>query len=255
MRHLRAAQQLITRHRALLLGLVFRIQLQQRVGADVPVEGQGHKIALAIGMFPIGVEVFMGDVGAQAELLLAAKPAADIGGDIATATVIGGHRHRTYILRAFGHVVDHAAGFGNPALQTGQALEHFHLLLVFQGDVLFAGDGAPVDLVAARGIQREAAHYKVFVVADGRIAVAHRGIVAQHFTEQARLLVLDQRGVNHRDRCRRVQQRGLIEAADRSGVRAVAGFFLALDLYRRQFYVSRRAATDTATEQQTKGKT
>ena len=173
MGHFGAPQQLIPRYRTLLLVLVFGVQLQHGVGADVPVKGQGHEIALAVGVFHIGVEVFMGDVGAQAELLLAAKPAADIGGDVTTATIISGHRHRAHILGAFGHVVDHPAGLGNAALQTGQALEHFHLLLVFQRDVLLAGDGAPIDLVTAGRVQRKATHHEILVITDRRITVAH----------------------------------------------------------------------------------
>ena len=41
--------------------------------------------------------------------------------------------------------------------------QHFDLLLVFQADVLLAGDGAAIDFVAAGRIQGEAAHLKVFV--------------------------------------------------------------------------------------------
>ncbi len=254
-RHLGPAQQLITRHRALLLVLILGIQLQYRVGADVPVERQGQEIPVAIGMFDIGMQVFMGHVGAQAELLLAAKPAAHVGGQVTTAAIIGGHRHRAHILRALGHVIDHAAGLGNPALHTRQSLEQLHALLVLQGNVLLAGDGAAIDLVAAGGIQRETAHHEVFVVADGRIAVAHRGVIAQHFAEQARLLVLDQRLVEHRDRGRRVEQRRLIESAHRRGVGVIAGFILALDLHLRQLDISRLAASNTCAEQQAEGKT
>ena len=140
-------------------------------------------------------------------------------------------------------------------MQAGQALEHFHLLFVFQGDVLLAGDGAAVDLVAARGVQREAAHHEVFVVADRRIAVAYRGVVAQHFAEQAGLLVLDQGGVDHADRGGGVQQRRFIETADRGGVTAITGLILALDLHRRQFNFRSQTAADATAEQQAEGET
>ncbi len=75
MRQRSAAQKLITGHRTLFFGLVLDIELQQGALADVPVERQGGKIALAIGVFDIRTNVFMGKVGAQAELLFAAEPA------------------------------------------------------------------------------------------------------------------------------------------------------------------------------------
>ncbi|MNR46064.1 hypothetical protein D3C85_1649860 [compost metagenome] len=59
-----AAKQLIARRRALFPGLVLGIQLQQGIGADVPVEGQGGEVALAISVFDIGMQLFMGHVGA-----------------------------------------------------------------------------------------------------------------------------------------------------------------------------------------------
>jgi len=62
-RQLGATEQLIARHRTLLLVLILHIQLQQRVRADVPVKRHRREIALAIGVFYIGVEIFMGEVG------------------------------------------------------------------------------------------------------------------------------------------------------------------------------------------------
>ena len=115
----------------------------------------------------------MGHIGPQAELLFTAEPAADIGGNVAAAPVVGGHRHRTHIGGTLGHVVDQPAGFRHTALQAGQAFEQLHLLLVFEADVLLAGDGAPIDLVTAGRVQRETAHHEVLVIADRGVAFAH----------------------------------------------------------------------------------
>ncbi|GBH12132.1 periplasmic component [Pseudomonas syringae pv. actinidiae] len=173
-----AAQQLITGHRALLFVLILDVQLQQGPLADVPVERQRCKVALTVGMLDIGANVFVRQVGAQTELLLAAKPAADVGGDVAFTVLVGGHRDRPDVLRAFGLIVDDAARLGNAALQARQALEQLDLLLVLQRHVLLAGDAAAIDAIAVGRVQREAAHHKVFVIAYRRITVAHRGIVS-----------------------------------------------------------------------------
>lgn len=57
-RYLRAAQQLIAWHRALLPVLIFHVQLQQRLRGDLPVAGQRQEIAVAVGMIDIAVDVF-----------------------------------------------------------------------------------------------------------------------------------------------------------------------------------------------------
>ncbi|MNQ79987.1 hypothetical protein D3C85_949490 [compost metagenome] len=230
-----ATEQLITRCRALLPGLVLQVQLQQRGVADVPVEGQGGEVALPVGVFDIGVDVFMGQVGPQSELLLAAEPAADVGGQVTAAAVIGGDRHRAYVGWALGHVVDQPTGLGSAALQAGKALEQLHLLLVFQADILLAGHGAAVDPVAAGRVQREAAHHEVLVVTDRRIAFPHRGVVPQHLAEQAGLLILDQGFVEHRNRRRGIEQGGRLDARDRGAVDPVAGTVFARHVDRWQF--------------------
>lgn len=106
-------------------------------------------------MFDVGVDVFVGQVGAQPELLFAAEPAADVGGHIAAAAIVGGDRDRAYVGGALGYVVDQPAGFADAALQAVQPLEQLHLLLVFQADVLLAGDVASVDPIAAGGVQEK----------------------------------------------------------------------------------------------------
>ena len=227
MRQLSAAQQLITRHRALLTALVLGIQLQRAVGVDVPVQRQRGKIALAVGMVDIGMDVFMGQVGADTHLLLAAEPATQISRQITAALIGGRYRHRVHIFRAFGHVVNKAARLGHATLQARQAFQHFDLLLVFQADVLLAGDGTAIDLVTAGRIQREAAHIKVFVITNRRIAFAHGGVIAQHFAEQARLLILDLLIGDHADCCGRVEQRRRVKAADRGGGGLITAVVLA----------------------------
>ena len=46
---------------------------QENKDSDVPVERHRSKIALAIGVFDVRVDVFMGNVGPQAELLFLPK--------------------------------------------------------------------------------------------------------------------------------------------------------------------------------------
>ncbi|MNJ34842.1 hypothetical protein D3C77_295680 [compost metagenome] len=201
-----AAQQLIPRHRTLFALLVFSIQLQHGIGVDLPVERQGGEIALAVGVVNVGADVFMGEVGAHTELALTAEPAAKVGGDVAFTLLVARYRHRAHILRAFGDVVDQPAGFGNAALQPGQTLEQFDLLFVLQRHILLAGNGLAVDLVAAGGVEFETAHVEVFVVADRRIAFAHRGIALQYFAELAHLSIGQQLLAEHRHRRWRIEQ-------------------------------------------------
>ncbi|MNF99825.1 hypothetical protein D3C84_827420 [compost metagenome] len=110
-------------------------------------------------------------------------------------------------------------------------------MFVFQADVLLAGDGAAVDLVAAGGVEREATHDEVFVVADRRVALTHRGIVLQDFAEQAGLPILDQGFGDHRNRGRRIEQWRRLETADRGAMGLVAGGVFARHGHRRQFGV------------------
>ena len=234
MRQLGAAEQLVARRRALLTVLVLDVELQHGGVADTPVEGQRGKVALTVGVFDVGVDVFVCEVGAQSELLFAAEEAADVGGQVTAAAIIGGDRDRAHIGRPLGHVIDQPTGFADPALKPRQTLEQFHLLFVFQADILLAGDGPAIDLVAAGRIQRETTDHEIFVVADRRIALAHRGIVFQHVAEQAGLLVLDQCVVDHRDRRRRVEQRRRFEPADRGLAGLVSGRLLGVHGDRRQ---------------------
>lgn len=75
-RHLRATQQLIARHRALLPMLIFHVQLQQRLRGDLPVAGQRQEIAIAVGMIDIAVDVFACGVDAQSQRALCTEPVA-----------------------------------------------------------------------------------------------------------------------------------------------------------------------------------
>ncbi len=201
-----AAQKLITGHRALLFALVLDIELQQGALTDVPVERQRGKIALAIGVFDIRTNVFMGKVGAQAELLFTAEPATDVGRDVAFAVFVGRDRDRPDVLRPLGLIVDYATGLGHAALQAGKPLEQLDLLLVLQRDVLLAGNAATVDAITVGGVQRKPAHHKVFVIAHRGIAVSDRRIVAQYLTQQLCLTIPDQRSAEHRHRGGRIQQ-------------------------------------------------
>ncbi|MNJ17040.1 hypothetical protein D3C77_113140 [compost metagenome] len=164
----------------------------------------------------------MGKVGAQAELTLAAEPATQVGGDVALTLLVARHRHRAYVFRALGDVVDQAAWFGDATLQAGQALEQFHLLLVFQRNALLARDGLPVDLVAAGGIELEAAHVEVLVVADRRVAFAHRGVALQEFAECSHLAIDDQLLAEHGNRRGRLQQGGWRKTCHRRVINLIA---------------------------------
>ncbi|MNZ37956.1 hypothetical protein D3C78_554170 [compost metagenome] len=141
----------------------------------------------------------MGEVGAQAELPLTAKPAAQVGGQVALALFVGRYRYAAHILGALGHVIDQPARRRHATVQARKALEQFDLLLVLQRHVLLAGDGLAIDAVAAGGIEFEAAHVEVFVIADRGVAFADRRIALQHFAEFAYLAVLDQLLVENTD--------------------------------------------------------
>ena len=221
-----AAQQLVARDRALLFGLVFDVKLQGGLIVDVPVERQRGEIALAIGVFDVGTNVLVGDVGAQPELFLAAKPAADVGGDVALAMLVGRDRHRPHVFRALGFVIDHARRLRHPALQPREAFEQFDLFFVFQRHVLLAGDAAAVDAITVGGVEGEATHDEILVIPHRRIAVAHRGVIAQYVAEQFGLLVLQPFGVEYRNRRRRVAQRRLAETANRCAAGLINRFLL-----------------------------
>ena len=68
--------------------MILHVQLQQRIGAYVPIKRQGHEVTLAIGVFNVSVNILVGYVGAQTKLLLTAKPAANISGQIPAAPVV-----------------------------------------------------------------------------------------------------------------------------------------------------------------------
>ena len=62
-------------------------------------------------------------------------------------------------------------------------------LLVFERDVLLAGDGEAVDLEAGGEVEGKAANLVVAVVADGDVVVADRGVVFDDVGEEAGDLV------------------------------------------------------------------
>ncbi|MCW0425716.1 hypothetical protein NB713_003659 [Xanthomonas sacchari] len=217
-RQMRAAEQLVARHRALLAVLVFHVQLQGRLRIDVPVRGQRQEIAVAVGVIDIAAQGLVRGVDAQAELALAAEPVAQVHRRAAAAVVVAAQHQAAHVLRALGLVVDHAGRGGDAGQHPGQALEHLHLFLVLQRHVLFAGDGQAVDAVAVGRIQRIAAHQEVLVVADRRVAVADRGVGAQHLAEHAHLAVGQLRAIDGVDRHRRVQQRRVAIAAQAAAV-------------------------------------
>ncbi|MFC3564646.1 hypothetical protein ACFONE_04865 [Xanthomonas dyei] len=121
-RHMRATEQLVAGHRALLPMLIFHIQLQQRLRTDLPVTGQRQKIAVAVGVIDIAVDVFACGIHAQAQRALGTEPVAQVGGDIARALLVGTQGHAAHMLGAFGAVVDQPGRFVDARLQPGQAL-------------------------------------------------------------------------------------------------------------------------------------
>jgi hypothetical protein len=96
-----------------------------------------------------------------------------------------------HIGRALADVIHQAAGLDHACFKTGQTLEDFHLLLVFQRHVLFAGHAEVVEAEAAGQIQREAADRDVLVVADRRVVVAEGGIGMGQFAQRARLAIVE----------------------------------------------------------------
>ena len=81
--------------------------------------------------------------------------------------------------RLFGHIIDYAAGGGDAAFKSGDAFHEFDALLVFERNILLAGDGHAVDLQAGGQIDGESADLVVTVVADRRVVFAD-GCVVLH---------------------------------------------------------------------------
>ena len=92
-----------------------------------------------------------------------------VGGEVEGGTLAG--------VRFFGRIVDDAACGGNAAFESGDALDEFDALLVFEGNILLAGDGHAVDLQAGGEIDGESANLVVTVVADGRVVFADGRVV------------------------------------------------------------------------------
>ena len=175
-RQLGGPQQLIARGRALRAGLVVGIHFQFAALADQPVGGQRIEVAATVGMIDVGIAVFPGGIEAHAETRR--EPMAQIHGGIARAFRVGAEGDSADLGRALAHVVDDAARGHHTGGEAGLALEDFHRLDVLQRQPLLTGDGQPVEAVAGAGIQREAADRDVLVVADRRVAVAQRRIIA-----------------------------------------------------------------------------
>nr|WP_193552200.1 hypothetical protein [Xanthomonas campestris] len=197
--------------------LVFHIHLQQRLRGGFPVAGQRQEIAVAIGMVDIAAEIFARGIHAHAQRAIGIEPVAQIGRDVARALFVGAQGHAAHMFGALGAVVDQPRRFVDPGLQPGQSLEDLHLLLVFQRDRLLAHRAQSVDAVAVGGVERVAAQHEVFVITDGGIRIAGRGIGAQYLAEHARLAVEQLLALDHRNRCRRIQQRRGAKTAQRGG--------------------------------------
>ncbi|MCW0462741.1 hypothetical protein NB717_003809 [Xanthomonas sacchari] len=118
-RHLRAAEQLVARHRALLAVLVFHVQLQGRLRVDVPVRGQRQEVAVAVGVIDIAAQGLVRGVDAQAELTLAAEPVAQVHRRTSAAVVVAVQHQAAHVLRALGLVVDHAGRGGDAGQHPG----------------------------------------------------------------------------------------------------------------------------------------
>src|SRR6185312_1890992 len=102
-----------------------------------------------------------------------------------------------------------------------QAFQDLHLLHVFQRHLLLAGDGQAVAAKAGSGVQHVAADRDVLVVADRRVVVAQRGILAGQFAERADLPVVQLLARHHGDRRRRVVQRGAAVAVEAAVARVL----------------------------------
>ena len=86
-------------------------------------------------------------------------------------------------------VVDDATAGGDAAFEAGDAFDDFDTLLVFERDILFAGDGQAVDLEAGGEIDGESADLEIAVVANGGVVFADGGVVFDDVRERAGDLV------------------------------------------------------------------
>ncbi len=213
-----AAEQLVARHRALAAGLVVAVQFQRGAFADLPVRRQRQHAAPAVGVMHVRMDVLVDCVDAHAELRR--EPAAEIHRDVARAVRIDAEGDAAHVGRPLADVIDHAAGLHHAGFQPGQSLQDLHLLHVLQRHLLLAGDGQAVAAEAGGRVQRIAADCDVLVVADRRVVVAQRGILAGQLAERADLPVVQLLARHHGDRRRRVVQRGTAVAVEAAVVHA-----------------------------------
>src|SRR6185312_12002508 len=85
--------------------------------------------------------------------------------------------------------------------------QDLYLLLVFHRHRLLAGDGEVVEAQTGGQVQRITADGDVLVVADRRVVVAQRGVLAGQFAQRADLAVVDLLAADDGDRGGRVVQR------------------------------------------------
>ncbi len=215
-RQLAGAQQLVAGHRALRAGLVVGIHFQLAAFADEPVSGQRVEIAVAVGVLDVGIAGVPRRIEAHAESRR--DPVAYIGRDIARAFRIGAQGDGAHFGRALAHVVDDAARRHHAGSEAGFTLEDLHFLHVFQGQALFAGDGQAVEAVAGGRVQGEAADGDVLVVADRRVGIAQRGIVAGQLGQRTHLATVEVIAVKHVHRGRRVLPAAAAEGIGARGI-------------------------------------
>ncbi len=224
------AQQLIARGRALRAGLVVGVHFELATLADQPIGGQRVEVAAAIGMVDVGIAVFPGRIEAHPET--GRQPMAEIHRGVARAFRIRAEGDVADLGRALAHVVDDPTRGHDAGGEAGLALEDLHRLDVLQRQALFAGDGQPVEAVAGAGVQREAADRDVLVVADRRVAVAQRGIVAGQLGQRAHLAAVQQIAIEHVHRGRRALP---VTGTEAAGLRGCSCRLMRLHAHGGQF--------------------
>ena len=181
-------QQLEAGRRRLRLVLVVGIELQQRLRGNLPVEGAGNELAVAVGALDVGAQAFGCHVDPVAEARVF-QAAAQVDGAVQGAPLarFHGDRAQRRASRALDDEVDHAARCGHACLQAGQALQHFDAFLVFQRNLRVAGNGHAILAVAGIGVELEAADGELFRIADGVVGIVDAGIELDGVAEIADL--------------------------------------------------------------------
>ena len=122
----------------------------------------------------------------------------------------------------------HLDVYKRQAFNTRNSFEDLDALLVFEGNILLAGNGHSIDFKTSSQIEWEPADLVVAVVAHGNVIVGDRGVVFDHIGDETRDLVVEQIARDDGGREWGVKKRSAVESAHGDGVGQVIVIGLAV---------------------------